>query len=201
MLCRKTIRLLLYSVPLVWVGCGYRWHYDYPGHERPTLAVPFIPGDEDGSLTSEIVSRLETSGIVDVTARSGDLRLDVQISQIRSDQIGYRRDPQKIKQQIQKNLLASEQRKTLDAIATIFRKDTDEIVYGPYRISVSSDYDFVDGDSYQDLTFIDASGALVEVLPFSLGQLEAIDSAQEAATKPLYRKLAQKIVDAISAEW
>ena len=32
-------------------------------------------------------------------------------------------------------------------------------------------------------------------------QLESIDSAQQAAGRPLYRKLARRIVDAISQNW
>ncbi len=193
--------LVVFAILFLLTSCGYRFHYDYPEGIRPTLAVPFIVDDEDGSLTAEVISCLETSGIADVTASKGNFRLDVKIGQIRCDQIGFRRDPQKIKQKIQKNLLASEQRKTLDVVVLLYREDTDEIAYGPYAISVYSDYDFIDGDSYQDLTFIDGSQGVVEVLAFSLGQLEAIDSAREAATKSLYRKLAQKIVDAISSEW
>lgn len=197
---KKTI-LLFSLISLLFTSCGYRWAYNYPEGVRPTLVVPFIRDDEDGSLSAEIISRLENSGLVDVSACKGDFRLDVKILQTCSEQIGYRRDPQKIKDKIQKNLLASEQRKTLDAEVTIYRGQTEEIAYGPYQLSVFSDYDFVDGDSYQDLTFVNKDGNLVEVLPFSLGQLEAIDSAVEAANRPLYRKLAQKIVDVISAEW
>ena len=76
-----------------------------------------------------------------------------------------------------------------------------EVVYGPYRVAADADYDYVDGDSIRDLTFIDSSGSTITVLPFSLGQLEPKESAALAATKPLYRRLAQKVVDAISSEW
>jgi hypothetical protein len=51
------------------------------------------------------------------------------------------------------------------------------------------------------LTFINPAGTLVTVLPFSLGQLESVESAQEAAARPLYSRIAQKVVDAISSEW
>ncbi len=81
-----------------------------------------------------------------------------------------------------------------------YEGDSDQIAYGPYAITASSDYDYIDGDSIQDLTFVDTQGVFTTVLPFSLGQLEPVESAQEAATQPLYRRLAQKIVDRFLAD-
>lgn len=182
-------------------GCGYQWHNEFPLNERPVIAVPFISGDEDGSMTQEIVLRLQSSGLARVSSSKGDYRLALEINKDLNSQIGYRRDPQKIKNEIQKNLLAAEQRRTLDVTMTLFCGNTEEIAYGPYKFSVWADYDYVDGDSYQDLAFPSPSGNPIVVLPFSLGQLEELESAKLAAVKPLYRKLAQKIVDVISAEW
>lgn len=72
---------------------------------------------------------------------------------------------------------------------------------GPLRFMADVDYDYVDGDSLQDLQFQNAEGQHLIVLPFSLGQLEPQEAAHEAAQKPIYQKLSQKIVDAISAQW
>jgi hypothetical protein len=182
-------------------GCGYQWRSDFPQGSRPVIAVPFIHDDEDGSLTEEVVLRLQSSGLAKVSATKGDFRLIVTIDKNFNQQIGYRRDPQKIKNEIQKNLISAEQRRTIDVQVTLFHSDTEKIAFGPYKLSVWADYDYVDGDSYKDLTFPGPFGAPIIVLPFSLGQLEEIESAKLAATKPLYRKLAQKIVDVISAEW
>lgn len=186
---------------LLFSGCGYRWHYDYPEGTRPTLAVPFIVGDEEALLTSEIISYIDASGIVDVVANKGDYRLEVAMNNWNNSQIGYRRDAHQINGKAKKNLVASEGRRSLTVEATVYRGETKEIAFGPYTISVDADYDYVDGDSFKDLTFVSSSGALVEVLPFSLGQLESIESAQEVVQRALYRKISQKIVDVISAEW
>ena len=183
-------------------GCGYRWNYEFPNEVRPVIAVPYIHGDEDGALTAEIISRLVSSGIAKVCASKGDFRLQLVIISDCENQIGYRRDPQKIKQNIQKNLLAAELRKTMNVELTLFHGDTENIALGPYKISAWIDFDYVDGDSFQDLTFPGGvAGAPIPVLPFSLGQLEEVGSARLAATNPLYCKLAQKIVDVISREW
>ncbi len=186
---------------LLLTSCGYRWHYDYPTAHRPTLMVPFIQGDEETLLTSEIISSLDASGVVDIVPRSGDYRLEISLKDVANSQIGYRYDPQKINGEIKKNLLASEGRKTLTIEAKIYQGNTQDLAFGPFLLKADADYDYVDGDSYQDLTFVSSSGAVIEILPFSLGQLESIESAQEAVQRALYRNIAEKIVDVISAEW
>jgi len=193
--------IALLSFSFVAGGCGYQWGRQFPEDARPIISVPFIAGDEDGSLTAEIISRLESSGLAKVSTSNGNYRLVLSILGNCKNQIGYRRDRQKIKSHIQKNLVAAELRKTMDVEVILFQGNTENIAFGPYKISAWSDYDYVDGDSYQDLTFPGPTGAPILVLPFSLGQLEDVESAELAAAKPLYRKLAQKIVDVISAEW
>lgn len=196
---RKAVRLFLFS--LLTVGCGYRWQPDFPTESPPVVAIPFIVGDEDGMLTAEIVRTITASGLAQVHSSSPDFRLVVHIKNVQNQTIGYRRDPQKVHGKVRKNVLASEGRKTVFVEAVLYRIHSDEIVYGPYEISADADYDYIDGDSIQDLTFTDAAGVTQTVLPFSLGQLEPIESAQEAASRPLYCSLAQKIVDAIFSEW
>lgn len=193
------LKVLVLSLFLT--SCGYRWHYDYPTAAKPTFMVPFIPGDEEALFTAELISSLDASGIVEVVPRGGEYRLEVALKENVNAQIGYRRDPQKINGQIKKNLLASEGRKTLSAEFTVYRGNTKEVAFGPYFLSADGDYDYVDGDSFKDLTFVSSSGQIIEVLPFSLGQLESIESAQEAIHKALFRKISQKMVDVLSSEW
>jgi hypothetical protein len=183
------------------VSCGYRWEPDYPSSHRPSVAVPFATGDDDGSLTYEIVQALSSSGLVDVKRSEADYRLQVAVTGLNYEPIGYRRDRQKITGEIIKQLTACEGRKMMAVEVTLYEGNSDRIAYGPYQITDDTDYDYVDGDSIQDLAFINREGNFTVVLPFSLGQLESVEAAQEAATRPLYQKIAQKIVDVISSEW
>lgn len=182
-------------------ACGYRWQPEYPCETRPSITVPFATGDDDGSLTNEIIRTLSTSGVADVRHSHGDYRLQVVITGFNFETTGYRRDRQKISGEIKKNLVGCEGRKFMTVVATFYEGDSERIAYGPYQICEDSDYDYVDGDSLQDLAFINSFGVPTTVLPFSLGQLESSEQAQEAATRPLYRKIAQKIVDVIRSEW
>ena len=180
-------------------SCAYRWEPNYPNGIRPSISVPFVSGDEDGRLTAEIIRTLGSSGLADVVSSEGNYRLQVSILSNSVENIGYRQDPQKVDGKVRSTLLASEGRKTIAIEAALYRGD--EIVYGPYQIASDAEYDYVDGDSIQDLTFINPTGTLVTVLPFSLGQLESIESAQDAVARPLYSRLAQKVVETISSEW
>ncbi len=180
-------------------SCGYRWNPDYPQGQRPTVTVPFAIGDEEGQLTAEMIRVLSTSGLVDVVSSGGDYALQVTIQSDGNETTGYRRDPQKVDGRVRKNLLAVEGRRSMTIEAALCRGE--EVVYGPYQITADADYDYVDQDSIQDLTFVNPQGGVVTVLPFSLGQLEPIEAAQEATNRPLYQRLSQKIVDALSSEW
>ncbi len=152
-------------------------------------------------MTTELIAALNTSGFFSVLTQQTAYTLEVNILSNQQDRIGYRRDPQKINDQIHKNLLGCEDRLSLSADVTLYHTPNHTIASGPHRITCDVDYDYVDGDSYPDLTFQTTSGQTTVVLPFSLGQLESIEAAQEASLRPLYRKFSQKIVDAISSEW
>src|SRR5579872_2502388 len=99
---------LFIIIALTVTSCGYRWHYDYPEGSRPTVTVPLIKDDEDASLTSEIITSLNASGVVKVVPRNGDYCLQVNILSRQNEKIGFRRDPQKIQGKVTTNLIASE---------------------------------------------------------------------------------------------
>lgn len=165
------------------------------------MTVPFVKGDEDGIFTQELVQVLSSSGLATLHPTHGDYRLCVSLLETREETTGFRIDPQEIQGQIQENIVPCEGRKVVTAEVTLFKGNSAEIAYGPYRLSQWVDYDFLDGDSLSDLVFQNGQSQPVSVLPFSLGQLEPLEAAQEACVKPLYLHLAQKIVDVISAEW
>ena len=119
--------------------------------------------------------------------------------EINNEQIGYRRN-RGSDGTIKKSIMPTEGRETAVAEVTLIDNNTQKIVWGPQQIRAEVDNDYVDQDSLNDLSFVNPQGNRVTVLTFSLGQLESIASAQEAALTPLYRTLAQKIIDAILAE-
>jgi hypothetical protein len=103
--------------------------------------------------------------------------------------------------EIKKNLVGSEGRRFIAVEATLLEGKSDTVACGPFHIEADCDFDYVDGDSIQDLTFVNPEGIVQTVLPFSLGQLESIEAAQEASARPLNVQIAEKIVDAIFCEW
>ena len=197
----KLLQLILLA------GCGYHWNPRFPNTDLlsasslPTVSVPYVIGDGDGSLTGEIIRSLAISGLAKVRQTNADYRLQVAILQSDKQNIGYRRDRQKISGESKKNLVACEGRRIVAVEATLYQGETKEIARGPFQIEASSDYDYVDGDSIQDLTFISPKGAPIIVLPFSLGQLESRDAAEEAAARPLNIQIARKILDVIFSQW
>ena len=182
-------------------GCGYHWSPDFPDNHRPTVVVPYIIGDDDGTFTAEVIRTLTATGIAKVQKATADYLLKICIGSDQNQTVGYRRDKQKVSGKIRKNIVACEGRRILTATVTLYEGSSDTIAAGPYTITADSDYDYVDGDSLQDLAFINSNGVPTTVLPFSLGQLESIESAQEATSRPLYERLAQKIADTIFSAW
>ena len=184
--------LFLFMVFLLVAGCGYQWQD--PEH-LPTLSIPLVSQDEDGLLTAELMEAMSKSGSAKVVSEGGEYTLKVCVLGEKTEKIGFRVDPQKIDHKIREHLLATEARRCLDV--DVFLYQGEKLVFGPYRIQSSAEYDYVDGDSIQDLAFVDRSGNLIPVLPFSLGQLEPSESASLAASSSLYKDLARKVVHGV----
>lgn len=180
-------------------SCGYQGGF---GSQGSVLTVPYIEGDANGFFTSALIREINESSSFRYSNHDGDLLLKVVILENGNSQIGYRRDPIVENGSEQNNIRPSEGRKSLKVQVSLEETNSKEAVWGPHIFSADSDYDYVDQDSFQDLTFNDPqTGSLITVLQFSLGQLEAFENAQDAALTPLYRNLSQKIVDAISSAW
>lgn len=190
-ICGGFVFLLLY-------GCGY--HLGQGDQPFPTISLPYVEQDLDGELTAELTHQLASSGSFSYKHRGGSLILKVELSPKETTQIGYRRDRHK-DGTLKKNIVPIEARDTITATVSLIEKSSCKVVFGPIKITADTDYDFVDQDSLDDLSFFSQNGKRITVLDFSLGQLESRGSAQSAAQKPLYRKLAKKIVDVISFQW
>lgn len=191
------MKILLLFLLLISASCGYRFD---PGCEgRSTISVPYVQGDYEGRLTDAIIKTLSESGAFEYQRACGRLSLEVAIVGDSNDRIGFRRDRSDTSGKIRKNIVGIENRRTLSAQVTLIDPITEEMLFGPYIVTTSMDYDYVDENSLKDLSFIDSFGIRESSIQFSLGQLDSKDFAERDVLVPLYQRLAQKIVDGILA--
>jgi hypothetical protein len=175
-------------------SCGYR---TAASEDKTTISVPYVQGDEQGQLTAEIIRQLANSDVYDFVKDDGDLVLKVAMVGDRNDIVGFRYDRTRKKGKIERNLMATENRRMLVAEVTLLRSGSEEIVMGPVKISATGDYDYIDVNSLKELSFINPQGKREKTMKFSLGQLDSIEGAQDAVLTPIYRQLAQKIAAAL----
>lgn len=177
------------------VGCGYRAGVGDCQIHGSKICVPYVKGDRKGLLTSQLIYSLKKSGLFSDSAKSA-LTLNVKICKDLDQEIGFREDFKN--KDNEHRVVVDEKRKLIIVEASLCK--CDQIVWGPKKIRAFVDYDFVDPDSLNDLSFI-IDGKREQTLGFSLGQLTPQDSSLDSAIIPLYQRLAQKIVDQISLEW
>jgi len=153
-----------------------------------TISVPYVEGDEDGSLTAVLIREINASGLFVYQNTGGALTLKVTIVDYEDSHIGFQYD-QKKDGEFKNLLIPNETRTTLLTEVILIETASGKIALGPARIAASVTFDH---DYY-------ATRHRINV--FSLGQLTDIDTAQEAAIKPLHRHIAKKIVDYIGVDW
>jgi hypothetical protein len=180
---------------LVLCGCGYRFSEEQ--QRQNTISMSFIKGDQDGLLTTEVVHALAASGHFEYRKNNGNLELQMAIVSEGDDRIGYRYDRNPTTGKLRKNIVGVENRETIAVEIKLIDTYTQEVLLGPETISASADYDYVDYNSIKDLTFIQPGGKPITIIDFSLGQLDSIEGAHDDAQTPIFRKLAQKIVDGL----
>jgi hypothetical protein len=190
--------ILLCSLFLFCLSCSYKCHLPDEISNK-SINIPFVRGDTDGILTEALVFQLTASGLVAYKQSNADYKLHVNVLNVENDKIGYRKDRQP-DGCYRKNLMPVEGRERVSVECYLTSSLTGETVWGPRIISADVDYDYVDQDSLKDLSFIDKEGQRQTILSYSLGQLESIPCAQEAALRPLSMKLAKNIVNALIAE-
>jgi hypothetical protein len=179
-------------------GCNYRFEGKQSSvFSGTTISVPYIKGDFKGMLTDEVIRQLAASGQFTPVQSDGALLLKVTILSNSNQKIGYRHHRDDTTGRIRKRLMPTEDRCTITAEVMLFDEITDTLLIGPEVVSASGEYDYVDPDSIRELAFIDAQGRERVVLDFSLGQLDSIEGAQDDVAAPVFRALAQKIIDGI----
>lgn len=173
-------------------SCGY--HFSDREQEKTTVTVPLIRGDSDGSFMNAIVHALASSGQFAFRREQGNFLLSVAILSDSDDRIGYRYDRNPVSGKRRKNIVGIENRETIQAEVKLIDTYTQETVYGPQVICASTDYDYVDSHSSRDLIYLSPKGPTT-VIDFSLGQLDSIEGGHDDARLPIFRKLAQAIVE------
>jgi len=186
-----TLCLLLAS------GCGY--HFDGGEIEGKTvsISVPYIKGDLEGHLTTELVRALSNSGHFDCVQNGGELLLEASIIGDGDDRIGYRFDRNPESGELRDNIVGTENRRTIIALVTLIETSTHATLLGPQTVKAYADYDYVDSNSIRDLTFVTKATGPEKVLDFSLGQLDSVDGAHDDSSTRIYRRLAQNIVEGL----
>lgn len=178
--------LLLLSLP----SCGY--HTISP-EDRVTLSIPYVRGDEEGFLTSAVISEMNRTGLYDYVNAGGELELKIALVGNNEEVIGFRYDRSEKKGHIKQNLLATENRRHVAAEITLYRASEDQPILGPIVVTASAEFDYIDVSTLRELAFITPSGKREKVIDFSEGQLDSIEGAQDNVLSPLYDDLAKKI--------
>lgn len=188
---RATLFLLL-----LLAGCGYRME----GLDPISVSVPYVIGDLEGKLTDALAYALSKTANYRYVQSGGDWTLCAKVVNENNDRIGFRYDRDAKSGKLRDNVIAIENRKEITVEVTVLSNRTGETILGPQKIKATADYDYDDPNSLVDLSFIDPdTNRRVTSIDFSLGQLDSVGAAGEDATSPIYRKLAQRIVDGMIA--
>ncbi len=172
-------------------SCGYR----YLGEEKEgaatrSITVPYITGDVEGLLNNELVYQLSSSGKFQCFQSGGEVTLRVAWMTEEHDRIGFRYDRDNPSGRREKNLLGVEDRRSLTVEVSLLETSSQKILFGPSSITAYVDYDYTDPGSPRDQVL----GRNDPVMQFSLGHLDSAEGAYDDASRPLFRKLSQKIV-------
>lgn len=168
--------------------------------EKISISVPYVIGDNEGALTEALARAISRTANFEYRKDDGDWILNAKILRTNNDRIGYRYDRDDESGKLRKNIIGTENRKEITVEVSVIDAITEKLIAGPQVIKADAQYDYVDPNSLQDLSFIDPdTGRRVTSIAFSLGQLDSVGTAGEDAIYPIYKILAQKIVDGLIA--
>lgn len=169
-------------------SCQYQFGRGCLSERYATVSIPYAAGDIKGDLTTEVIRQLSSSGAFRYVNSGGDLTLNIKIVDLDEENIGFRYDRKK-SGKLKHSIVPTETRVNAIAEVTLVEAGTGKIVKGPARVSASAEFDHT---YYTTRDRINV---------FSLGQLSDIDAARDAASIPLNRALAERIVDFVVNSW
>lgn len=188
----------VFTVFMMMHSCGYRLSQDTSLRQHSTMSLPYVKGDLDGRLTAAIIKKMNSSSKWSYVPGPADLVLDVEMIRNDREYIGYQYDRVKSTAELIDRLIPNEGRRTILVRIKVLDAQKQHILYGPYEVEASADYDFVNFDTYKDLAFVNQEGVAQSVLTFSLGQLDAQEGGADAVLSAAYQALAEKIVDGLN---
>ena len=192
----QLLALLLISLTLS--SCGYKGMHDESG-DKTTLSIPYFKGDDKGMLTDAVIKAIASSGTFSYLSSGGEYILEGKILSDQTETIGYQYDKDPLSGKPLHRLTPNERRSEMTVALSLIESRSAKVIAGPYNLTASSDYDFVDEDSLHDLSFYDQKGEKQSVLAFSLGQLESAEGAKSASLPPIYHQLAEQIAEGLSS--
>lgn len=181
-------------------SCGYRFQEDKSTEKVVTISIPYIKGDIEGQLNMELVRVLSSDPHFEYRQNGGMVVLEVAVVNDDDERIGYRYDRNPSTGHRRQNIVGTENRRNLTVEVKLIDSYTEEVIIGPVHVKARADYDYIDSNSIRDLTFTNSAGRTQTVINFSLGQLDSTEGAHDDAAVPIYRQLAQKIVDGIVSQ-
>lgn len=185
-------------------SCGYHTSDRNLSRIR-SISVPYVGGDVDGQFTDHLAYALAACGRFNYEQSGGRYQLNVNILSNQDHRIGYRYDRQGKKGKKLKNIVGTEQRKSITVEVKLMDSCTEELIFGPELVTSTAEYDYIDGNSIKDLIFDTTEEEINNnkiknkkvVINFSAGQLDSQDAASKDSLTPLYRNLAEKIVSGV----
>lgn len=184
---------LFLSLCLLLSSCGYR---SIDTDHRQTVSIPYVRGDEEGFLTTALISEINQTGLYDYVNSNGDLELKVALVGNSEEVVGFRYD-RSHSGRIEQNLMETENRRHAAAEITLYRASEETPILGPLVVTAFAEFDYIDVSSLRELAFTKSNGKLEKVIDFSQGQLDSIEGGQDNVCTPLYHQLAKKISAAV----
>ena len=170
-------------------GCGYRSTLQSNAlSSYHSISVPYIEGDNEGYITSQVIEALCSSGAWKYRTYQGELVLKVKILGTKVEDVGYDRSFN-ANNQVERWMVPNERLLSILAEVQVLDSSTHKVVFGPKAVSANVKFDF-DPEYNED-----------NLVPFSLAQYNFVENAERSAKTPLNAKLAKNIVDALINDW
>jgi hypothetical protein len=190
---------LLFSViVLSLTSCGYKTAGLHLGNDSVVeISIPVIKQDPNGTLRNALAREISFNRSLRYKTSGAKYELKVNIEEDTDSIISYMWDREPETNQRLGVFYNSEGKKEVIAKTELINTKTKEVVVGPYYLNASVIYDFVNPTVAATLSFQEPDGTEVSALQYSLGQLDSEEGAQEEASNPAYRLVAEKIISVL----